>query len=115
MSGPQPSRGEIWYADLSPTRGHEQAGHRPVLVVSVDEFNQSPADLVIVVPLTRRDRGLICHVEITPPHGGLEKRSFAMCENVRSISRQRLTRRLGIVSQQTIAQVEDRLRVLLGL
>jgi len=48
-TGPAPARGDIWLADLNPVRSHEQAGRRPVLVVSVDLFNQSRADLVVVV------------------------------------------------------------------
>ena len=47
-----PGRGEVWLADLYPTRGHEQAGRRPVLVVSEDLFNRGPAGLVIVLPTT---------------------------------------------------------------
>ena len=44
-----PSRGEIWMVDLNPARGHEQAGYRPCLVVSVDLFNHGPAELVVVL------------------------------------------------------------------
>jgi mRNA interferase MazF len=47
-----PRRGEIWLAGLRPTRGREQSGRRPVLVLSVDFFNAGPADLVVVLPLT---------------------------------------------------------------
>jgi mRNA interferase MazF len=43
---PTPNRGEVWLVDLNPIRGREQAGRRPALVVSVDEFNNGPADLV---------------------------------------------------------------------
>lgn len=50
----RPPRGEVWMVDLSPTRGREQAGMRPALVLAVDKFNHGPADLVIVVPLTNR-------------------------------------------------------------
>ena len=46
MAGP--ARGEVWSVDLDPVRGHEQAGTRPALVVSVDEFNEGPADLVVI-------------------------------------------------------------------
>ena len=48
----QPPRGEVWLADLDPTRDREQAGRRPVLIVSEDLFNHGPADLVIICPLT---------------------------------------------------------------
>src|SRR5438128_11466126 len=47
-----PIRGEVWLIDLNPVRGHEQAGRRPALVVSDDLFNQGPAGLVIVLPIT---------------------------------------------------------------
>ena len=45
-----PNRGEIWLADLNPTRGHEQAGVRPVLIISTNTFNHGRADLVFVLP-----------------------------------------------------------------
>jgi len=45
----KPARGEIWLVDLNPTRGHEQAGKRPALVVSVDLFNFGPAELVVEI------------------------------------------------------------------
>ncbi len=112
---PAPRRGEIWLADLAPTRGHEQSGHRPVLIVSVDLFNHGPADLVIVAPLTATTRSIRFHVRIDPPAGGLKKPSDILCEAVRSISKERLLERWGILTPDHFAQVEDRLRVLLGL
>jgi mRNA interferase MazF len=111
----EPSRGEIWITDLDPTRGHEQAGTRPCLVISVDPFNRGRARLTVVVPLTRTGRNIPTHVEVNPPEGGLIERSFAKCEDVRSISKDRLRQRLGVVSAATLGQVEMRLRFLLGL
>ena len=115
MSAPKPSRGEVWTVDLDPVRGHEQGGVRPALVVSVDAFNHSPADLVIIVPLTTRARPLRSRIPVDPPEGGVVQRSFIMCEMVRSIAHDRLGRRWGAVSTPTFAQVEDCLRILLGL
>jgi mRNA interferase MazF len=110
-----PRYGEVWLCELYPVRGHEQAGRRPALVVSPDRFNQGPAGLVIVVPLTTRDRRVPLHVAIDPPEGGLRGRRFALCEMVRSISQQRLAHASpwGEVSRATMVQVADRLRVLL--
>ena len=105
-------RGEIWLVDLNPIRGHEQAGKRPVLVVSADPFNMGPAELVVVVPLTTRKRGIPLHVEVKPPEAGLKKTSYVMCENIRSISKERLNDRCGVVSDQTMRQVEKRLQLL---
>ncbi len=111
----QPARGEIWWVDLSPGRGREQGGRRPGLVVSVDAFNHGPADLVVVVPLTTKRKGIPFHVEIDPPEGGVDRLSYVKCEDVRTVSKERLAERLGSVDAATVAQVEDRLRILLGL
>ncbi|MGI6209653.1 MAG: type II toxin-antitoxin system PemK/MazF family toxin [Anaerolineae bacterium] len=71
MSGFLPSRGDIWLVDLGPTPGHEQAGRRPALVVSTDAFNQGPAGLVVVLPITTTERGIPLHVPVNPPEGGV--------------------------------------------
>lgn len=110
-----PARGEIWLADLDPTRGHEQAGRRPVLVVSEDPFNRSKAGLVIVLPVTSTLRPIPFRVRLSPPEGGLKVESDVLCEAVRSISRDRLLTRLGSVQVESMVVVEDRLKILLGL
>ncbi|MGD9494803.1 MAG: type II toxin-antitoxin system PemK/MazF family toxin [Armatimonadota bacterium] len=113
MTGP--ARGEVWYVDLEPVRGHEQAGRRPALIVSADMFNAGPAGLVVIVPLTTRDRGVPLHVTIDAPEGGVRQRSFIKCEDVRSVGISRLGQRLGAVEPQIMAEVGDRLRTLLNL
>jgi len=110
-----PFRGEIWMADLDPARGHEQAGTRPGLIVSSDGVNTSPAGLVIILPVTSQEKGIRSHVEVSSPEGGLRKRSFIKCEDIRSVSVERLTRRLGRVSPETMAAIAFRLRVLIEL
>lgn len=111
----KPARGEIWFVNLDPTMGREQAGKRPALVVSVNELNHSPAELVVVLPVTSRDKQVRSHVQVDEGEGGLTARSFIKCEDVRSISVLCLERRLGSVSFPTLSAVEDRLRILLGL
>ena len=101
--------------NFDPTTGHEQAGTRPALILSEDIFNEGPADMVVVAPVTRTHRKIRWHVPVAPPEGGLSSESFIQCENVRSISKQRLKRRRGRVSPPVMQQVEDRLRILLGL
>lgn len=115
MASSVPSYAEVWVADLNPVRGHQQAGRRPVLVVSTDRFNHGPASLVIVVPFTTRDRAVPLRVRVDPPEGGMHVRSFAICEMVRSISRDRLSASgpLGAVSAQTMRQVVEHLRMLI--
>jgi mRNA interferase MazF len=105
----------VWLTDLNPTRGHEQAGRRPALVVSEDLFNRGPAGLVIVLPMTSKLRDIPSHVPIDPPEGGVKHRTAVLCEAVRSVSVDRLVARWGAVGRSTMDAVEDRLRILLRL
>jgi mRNA interferase MazF len=115
MSAVQPSRGEVWFLDLNPTQGREQAGTRPALVVSVNRFNHGPAELAVVIPITSRQKGIPLHVPLVPPEGGVKQESFIKCEDVRSVSTGRFFRCWGRVSPATMQAVEDRLRILMGL
>lgn len=92
---PDPLRGEVWVADLNPTRDHEQAGRRPVLVVSVDEFNRGSAGLVAILPMTSTIRPIPLHVIVQPPEGGLKVQSRVLCDAIRSISKGRLLEHWG--------------------
>lgn len=113
---PEPSRGEIWLADLNPIRGHEQAGTRPVLIMSTDMFNHGPAGLVFVIPLTRTNRRIPAHIPLDPPEGGVTARSYILCDALRSVSKDRLRGSAwGAVSSTTMERVEDILRTLLEL
>jgi mRNA interferase MazF len=108
-------RGEVLIADPGPVVGHEQAGRRPFLVVSVEAVHRSPADLLIAVPLTTTDRGNKLHVRLDPPEAGLARISYAMPEMVRVFSTARLGRRLGHASAGTVAAVAQRIGILVGL
>jgi mRNA interferase MazF len=105
----------VWITDFGLTVGHEQAGRRPALVVSVDAFNHGQAGLAVVLPITSKAKGIPLHVEVNPPERGLAYKSFVKCDDVRSVSLQRLTHPLGSISQPILSIVEDRLRRLLGL
>ncbi|KUK11532.1 MAG: mRNA interferase [Clostridia bacterium 41_269] len=111
----KPARGEIWLVDLNPTRGHEQAGKRPALVVSVDLFNFGPAELVVVLPITTKDKKIPLHVRVEPKESGLKETSFVKCEDIRSVSTERLIVKLGKVNSAVMSAVEDKIRILLGL
>ena len=111
----QPSRGEIWTIELDPTKGHEQSGTRPGLILSVDAFNHGHAGLVVAAPLTSRLKGIPWHVGVQPPEGGVRQTSYIKCEDIRSLARERLRECWGTVTPQTLAAVEDRVRILLGL
>jgi mRNA interferase MazF len=110
-----PRRGEIWMANLDPTLGREQAGTRPVLVLSVDNFNLGPAELVIVLPITSKNKNIPLHACITPPEGGLSVTSYVKCEDIRSISTARLSHKRGTLSSPIMEAIEEKVRLLLGL
>jgi mRNA interferase MazF len=110
-----PARGEVWDLNFDPTIGREQAGTRPALIISVNIFNAGPAELVVAIPITRTARKVRWHVPVQPPEAGLVTESFIQCENVRSLSKKRLARLRGRVSNDTLEHVEDRLRILQGL
>jgi mRNA interferase MazF len=110
-----PARGKVWRADLDPVRGHEQGRVRPVLIASTNAFNRGPGELVTVVPITSKVRPVRAYLRIDPPKGGLPLASYIICDQIRTISRDRLSRRFGVVSKQTRAEVEERLKFMLAL
>lgn len=107
-----PERGEVWLAALDPVVAGEQGGTRPVLVLSTAAFNRWPVGLVVVVPVTTRERGFAHHVPVSG--GGLEHTSFAMPEYVRSIVQRRLRRRLGTAEPASVSAVADWVRRITG-
>lgn len=107
---PRPRLGEVWSATFDPVQGHEQGGVRPGLVISNDQFNRTPHTFCILVPLTRTDRGIPSHIPIHPPEGGMRELSFALCEQVKSLSVTRLHRRLGTVDPSTTDRVQAVIR-----
>ena len=110
-------RGEIYDARLDPTEGSEQAGVRPVIIVSRDSINAfSP--VVIVVPCTtnRAERRIFpSQVVIRAPEGGLNADTVALGEQVRAIAKSRLGRLRGALSPRTLEQVNRALVVALDL
>jgi mRNA interferase MazF len=105
------AQGDIWDCRLGPIEGHEQAGRRPCLVISVDELGKGPSNLAIVVPITRRRRTSLDLV-IEPPEGGLSVLSYAQPYQLRAISRERLVRRRGSARPGTLAEVIARVHLL---
>jgi mRNA interferase MazF len=111
-----PGRGSVWWADLDPVRGTEQRGDRPIVVVSVDEFNASSARRVIACPITTNtDYAPRWYIKVQPPDGGLDRVGIVMCDQVRALSVERLRQERGTLSDVTMEAVDEALAVLLGL
>lgn len=106
-------RGEIRWADLNPVRGHEQAGERPVLVLSHDVFNERSGTVIAVALTSQEPRaGYPLTLELTTAK--LPKRSWAKLSQIRTLSTERIGRRLGRASDEELAQVLDGLLEIVG-
>ena len=108
-------RGDVWWSLLDPTVGHEQGGRRPCIIVSTDDFNRLDVGIVIVVPLTTSDHGYPTHHSLQPGTGGLSRPSFAMTEQIRAVSTERLLHRIGQMDTSTMRELTYQLLVMLDV
>ena len=109
-------RGEIWLADLNPTRGSEQAGTRPVLIFQNNLINKYTTT-ILAIPLTTnlRRASLPSCVQISKGEGGLASDSVALCHQLRVLDKTRLMRKLGAVSPKTISAIESCVKFTMGM
>jgi mRNA interferase MazF len=106
-------RGEIRWADLNPTRGKEQAGQRPVLILSHDVFNERSGTVIAVALTSQPQRaGFPLTLELTTPR--LPKRSWVKISQIRTLATERIGNRLGRASPEELAQVLEGLNEILG-
>lgn len=101
--------------DFGEPVGHEQGCRRPAVVISADQLNRSRAELAVVLPITTTRRGLPSHIEIEPGGTGLKHTRYAKAEDIKSVSTERLIRRLGALPAERLGRAEQVLRLLLGL
>lgn len=106
-------RGEIRWADLNPVRGHEQAGERPVLVLSHDVFNER-SGTVIAVALTSQEPRAGYPLTLELAAAKLPRRSWVKISQIRTLSTERIGRRLGRASHEELAKVLDGLLEIVG-
>jgi mRNA interferase MazF len=106
-------RGDIWWADLNPVRGHEQAGVRPVLVISQDIFNQR-SGTVIAMAITSQPptAGFPLTKEITSAR--LPKQSWVKISQIRTLSVERLGQKAGTVAPEELDEVIEGLNEIVG-
>lgn len=109
-------RGEVWKADLAPTRGTEQSGVRPIVIVPTDRANPHSPHTIIVPFTTRiRQKLLPSHVLVPAGEGGLSQNSVALCEQVRVIDHGRLLAQMRYLSATRMQEISDALRIILDL
>jgi mRNA interferase MazF len=112
-------RGELYWADLVPRSGSEQTGRRPVIVLSHDGFNQTPGWMsIIVVPVsTSPSQGKRGPTVVALPGGaaGLPKPSVAVCHQVTTLDRAKLTKRIGTLPGDLLREVEGAVKAAMDL
>jgi mRNA interferase MazF len=112
-------RGEVWWADLLPRSGSEQSGRRRVVVVSHDAFNQTQNwRSIIVVPLSTsvaQERRGPTAIAIPRGTAGLPRASVALCHQITTLDRSKLTRPIGALPGNVLGSVEAGLKAALSL
>jgi mRNA interferase MazF len=112
-------RGDIYWADLEPCSGSEQRGRRPVIILSHDGFNETPNwRSIIVIPCTtsgtQKRRGPT--VAFLPEGtGGLKEDGVAICHQITTLDRSKLTQRLGSLPEAALREVEVAIRAAIAL
>lgn len=106
-------RGEIRWADLNPVRGREQAGQRPVLILSHDVFNER-SGTVIAVAMTSQQPRAGFPLTLESKATGLTKRSWVKISQIRTLSVDRIGRRIAHASEEELARVLRGLNEILG-
>ncbi|MGY4103801.1 type II toxin-antitoxin system PemK/MazF family toxin [Nocardia sp. R16R-3T] len=102
---PTYSPGQVVWTDLSPTKGREQDGRRPAVIISTADYLRTVRGLVVVVPVTTTDRGWPHHVQLRGDELELKEVSFAMTEQPRTISLDRIRKVSGSVDKRTLSLI----------
>ena len=108
-------RGDVVWVELDPVRGREQAGRRPALVIASDLYLEQADTLAIIVPATTSQRGWPNHVLLRGSGLTLTEPTFAMTEQPRTVTRERLVGSAGSVDRATMGEVDTWLRDFLSL
>lgn len=106
-------RGDIRWADLNPVRGREQAGQRPVLILSHDVFNER-SGTVIAVALTSQPQRAAFPLTLEPPQVGLPRRSWVKISQIRTLAVERIGERLARVTPEDLARVIEGLNEIIS-
>lgn len=107
-------RGELYYADLSPTVGSEQGGIRPILILQNDVGNRHSPTIIVAAVTASPKKPLPTHVAIGSTKG-ISKSSVVLLEQLRTIDRSRLGSYIGRVSGESLSQIDEALKISVGL
>lgn len=108
-------RGEIYYADLSPVIGSEQAGIRPILVVQNDVGNKFSPTIIGIAITSKQKAKLPTHIEIEGTKYGLDKDSVILAEQIRTLDKKRLKEKVGQIDEETMEKVKRAIEISFGI
>ena len=108
-------RGDIWTVDLEPVVGSEQGKSRPALIIQNDIGNLYSPVLIVAALSTGEDARYDVQVEVKAPEGGLRHNSMVLLNQIRTIDKRRVGRYWGRLSAQTMQQVDEAIKISLGL
>ena len=112
----RPRRGEVYLVNFDPTLGAEIQKTRPALIVQNDVANRHSAITIVAAITSQFDQPLYpTEVLIRPPEGGLRTDSVALLNQIRSIDKERLVRRLGTLKPETMDRVDHAILIPMGL
>lgn len=110
------NRGDVFYADLNPVIGSEQGGVRPVVVIQNDIGNKYSPTIIVAAITSKIDKAkLPTHVEIPTEVSSLKKDSVILLEQIRTLDKKRLQRKVTSLEEQTIKKVNKAIEISLGL
>ena len=108
-------RGDMFYADLSPVIGSEQAGIRPILVVQNDVGNKFSPTIIGIAITSRQKVKLPTHIEIEGTKYGLDKDSVILAEQIRTLDKKRLREKVGMLDNETMEKVKRAIEISFGI
>ncbi|MEA1970886.1 MAG: type II toxin-antitoxin system PemK/MazF family toxin [Thermodesulfobacteriota bacterium] len=109
-----PVRGEVWLVNWNPARGSEQAGKRPALVIQNDIGNEK-APTIIVAAISSSVKLYPMNVKLDPPEGGLKRASIVKTGQILTVSKERLEKRFGRISEKKLQEVNYAVKLSLDL
>ena len=109
-------RGDIFFADLSPVTGSEQGGIRPVLIIQNDIGNQySPTVIIAAITSKVVEESYPIVIKVNEKEGGLDKESYVLLNQIRTIDKKRLIKKIGKLRRETMNKIDVALKISLGL
>lgn len=107
-------RGEIYLANLNPSLGSEQSGIRPVLIIQNDTGNRYSPTVIVLAITSKEKKNIPTHVKIDAMQG-LEKDSVVLVEQVRTVDKERLIKKLGMLSFEKMQEIKEALKISLNI